>query len=224
MEPLMTVTDVARYLKVTPRTVYSFLESGELKGIKIGRSWRIRKSELERLGKEPGIAMAGDVADAKASVSAPEPRPRLAVESPDSDDHESDDLHRLLKMIESDRSLQRYKRVFESLPCATFIVDSAGHVVDSNEAASRLFGLSAAAMASRRMRDLPGMASITDIESVIEIAHMHGSCSAIPCQADVATNGLRIQEVWAFSSGSDEVTVQICCDGSVPGSCFRTQA
>jgi excisionase family DNA binding protein len=221
MEPLMTVTDVARYLKVTPRTVYSFLESGELKGIKIGRSWRIKKSELERLGREPiGVS---DVTEARATVAAPETKPRPAAKSLGFADKDTDDVHRLLEMIESGRNLQRYRRVFDSLPCATFIVDAAGYVVDSNEAASRLFGLSAAAMASRRVSDLPAISAVIDIESVIEKAYRQGSYSTTPKHANVETGDLCVRGVWAFSTGSDEVTVQICCDGSVRSELGDTQ-
>lgn len=47
MEPLLSVKDVARLLKLTTRTVYSLLESGQLQGIKIGKVWRVTEEDLK---------------------------------------------------------------------------------------------------------------------------------------------------------------------------------
>ena len=46
MEALLTTQEVANILKVTVRTVYSLLESGELQGVKIGRVWRVSEDDL----------------------------------------------------------------------------------------------------------------------------------------------------------------------------------
>jgi len=45
----LTPEEVARYLRVNPRTVYRGLKQGQIPGIKIGRLWRIRKEDLDRL-------------------------------------------------------------------------------------------------------------------------------------------------------------------------------
>ena len=52
---LYTANEVADLLKVSRRTVYSYLSSGILKGVKIGKTIRITKQELQRLinGAEP---------------------------------------------------------------------------------------------------------------------------------------------------------------------------
>lgn len=50
-DKLLTPQQVADYLQVDFRTVYSLLRSGKLKGVKIGRVWRISESELQRLLK-----------------------------------------------------------------------------------------------------------------------------------------------------------------------------
>lgn len=47
-DELMTTLEVAKYLKVHQRTVYNYLFSDKLKGIKIGRAWRFKKSDIER--------------------------------------------------------------------------------------------------------------------------------------------------------------------------------
>jgi len=46
VEALLTTQEVANILKVTVRTVYSLLESGELQGVKIGRVWRVSEDDL----------------------------------------------------------------------------------------------------------------------------------------------------------------------------------
>lgn len=43
----MTPEEVALYLKVNPQTVYRNLRRGRLPGARVGRQWRIRKSDLE---------------------------------------------------------------------------------------------------------------------------------------------------------------------------------
>lgn len=46
--PLMTVTDVAATLKVSARTLYRWIKSGELPVRRLGRSIRIDRRELDR--------------------------------------------------------------------------------------------------------------------------------------------------------------------------------
>ena len=47
MEKLLTTQEVADYLALTQRTIYTYIQSGSLRAIKIGREWRIKESELE---------------------------------------------------------------------------------------------------------------------------------------------------------------------------------
>lgn len=44
---LLTPEDAAKALLVKPTTVREWLKTGKLKGIKVGRLWRVRESELE---------------------------------------------------------------------------------------------------------------------------------------------------------------------------------
>ncbi|HHY99094.1 MAG TPA: helix-turn-helix domain-containing protein [Firmicutes bacterium] len=55
MEALLTTQEVANILKVTVRTVYSLLESGELQGVKIGRVWRVREEDLQAFLSRPAL-------------------------------------------------------------------------------------------------------------------------------------------------------------------------
>nr|WP_159198318.1 helix-turn-helix domain-containing protein [Escherichia coli] len=47
-DPILTIKDVADYLKVNERTIYRLAASSELPGFKVGNSWRFKQSELEQ--------------------------------------------------------------------------------------------------------------------------------------------------------------------------------
>jgi len=47
MEELFTVLEVADRLKVRQRTVKRWLLSGQLRGLKAGRKWRVKPSAIE---------------------------------------------------------------------------------------------------------------------------------------------------------------------------------
>jgi excisionase family DNA binding protein len=46
-DELLTVEDVARILGVSTKTVYRMLDDGELKGIRVGRLWRVSQEDLD---------------------------------------------------------------------------------------------------------------------------------------------------------------------------------
>ena len=52
VEKLLTVKDAAKVLLVKPTTVREWLKAGKLKGMKMGRLWRVRESELEAFLRE----------------------------------------------------------------------------------------------------------------------------------------------------------------------------
>lgn len=43
----LTTEEVLGYLRVTPRTIYRLIRSGELPAIRIGRQWRFRRTDLD---------------------------------------------------------------------------------------------------------------------------------------------------------------------------------
>lgn len=47
-DPIMTIKEVADYLKVNERTIYRLAASGELPAFKVGNSWRFKNTELEQ--------------------------------------------------------------------------------------------------------------------------------------------------------------------------------
>jgi excisionase family DNA binding protein len=66
-EEYFTPEEVAQKLKVSLRTIKSHLISGRLKGVKVGRLWRIRASDLEAFlegeGSHGGTSGAGEPTD-----------------------------------------------------------------------------------------------------------------------------------------------------------------
>lgn len=52
MDEILTVQEVADYLKVSKRTVWRWCNEGKLTATKIGHSWRIQRSEVERIVAE----------------------------------------------------------------------------------------------------------------------------------------------------------------------------
>lgn len=47
MEKLLTVTEVAAYLRTTTTTIYRWLKQGRLSAVKIGKEWRISEEQLK---------------------------------------------------------------------------------------------------------------------------------------------------------------------------------
>ncbi|MBX3237798.1 MAG: helix-turn-helix domain-containing protein [Nitrospiraceae bacterium] len=45
---LLTVAETCRYLKITPRTLYRYIQDRRLPGFKLGKEWRFVRSDLER--------------------------------------------------------------------------------------------------------------------------------------------------------------------------------
>lgn len=41
-----TVDDIANYLRISPRTVYTHVRSGVIKGMKIGNKWRFSETQI----------------------------------------------------------------------------------------------------------------------------------------------------------------------------------
>lgn len=47
MPSFLTTEEVLTYLKVTPRTIYRLIRTGELPAVRVGRQWRFRQSDLD---------------------------------------------------------------------------------------------------------------------------------------------------------------------------------
>ncbi len=47
LDEMMTIEQVAKYLKLKPQTVYKWAQEGRIPGAKIGKEWRFRKRILD---------------------------------------------------------------------------------------------------------------------------------------------------------------------------------
>ena len=47
-ETVLTVKEVAEYLRVTPKTVYSLAKQGSLKAFRVGRAVRFRRGDVNQ--------------------------------------------------------------------------------------------------------------------------------------------------------------------------------
>ena len=45
---IMTIREVADYLKITEKTAYRLASAGEIPGFKVGGSWRFRRTEINQ--------------------------------------------------------------------------------------------------------------------------------------------------------------------------------
>ncbi|MGH7700378.1 MAG: helix-turn-helix domain-containing protein [Gemmatimonadales bacterium] len=58
---ILTIEEVAAYLRLTPQTIYKWAQEKRLPAVKLGKEWRFRKSILDRwldaqiLGPESGF-------------------------------------------------------------------------------------------------------------------------------------------------------------------------
>lgn len=49
---ILTVEEAAKIIKVSPKTVRDWLRSGQLRGLKAGKQWRILRQDLESFMQE----------------------------------------------------------------------------------------------------------------------------------------------------------------------------
>lgn len=48
MDDIMTLEEVARYLKLKPQTIYSWAQNNKIPAAKLGKEWRFRKSIIDK--------------------------------------------------------------------------------------------------------------------------------------------------------------------------------
>ena len=47
LDEIMTISDIATYLKITEKTAYRLVSEGKIPGFKVGGSWRFNRSEIQ---------------------------------------------------------------------------------------------------------------------------------------------------------------------------------
>ena len=48
---ILTIREVAEYLKLNEKTAYRLAADGKIPGFKVGGSWRFRRDEIEKMTK-----------------------------------------------------------------------------------------------------------------------------------------------------------------------------
>lgn len=48
MDEIMTLEEVARYLKLKPQTIYTWAQNGKIPAAKLGKEWRFKRSVVDR--------------------------------------------------------------------------------------------------------------------------------------------------------------------------------
>jgi len=71
VERLITPEDAADRLAVSKSTILDWLRSGQLKGVKAGRLWRLRERDLAEFLKEPKPVRETDAPDEPALADEP---------------------------------------------------------------------------------------------------------------------------------------------------------
>ena len=51
-EEIMTIKDVAQFLKVKEQTVYRLVQQGKIPALKIGGQWKVKRSHLDWMFEE----------------------------------------------------------------------------------------------------------------------------------------------------------------------------
>lgn len=62
-DDIMTMKELADYLKIAEKTAYRFASEGKVPGFKVGSAWRFRKSDIDEWIKrqaDEGMKQKGD--------------------------------------------------------------------------------------------------------------------------------------------------------------------
>lgn len=54
MTDILTIREVAEYLKLNEKTTYRLAAEGKIPGFKVGGAWRFKKAEIDAWIKEQG--------------------------------------------------------------------------------------------------------------------------------------------------------------------------
>jgi len=62
---IMTVQEVAEYLRLNEMTIYKLAQEGKLPALKIGRSWRFKKGLIDEWFRREGQAAMSGASDSR---------------------------------------------------------------------------------------------------------------------------------------------------------------
>ncbi len=72
LDEILTIQEVADYLKVSRSTVWRWCQQGNLAAFKAGRGWRVRRTEVERMMNEGIRQQKANKMPKSSVVDAPE--------------------------------------------------------------------------------------------------------------------------------------------------------
>jgi excisionase family DNA binding protein len=56
MNEILTIREVSDYLRLSRTTVWRWCNEGKLLAFKVGRGWRVRKSDVDKLISQPDVS------------------------------------------------------------------------------------------------------------------------------------------------------------------------
>ncbi len=64
-EDILTIKEVAEYLKVTERTLYRLAQEGKIPAFKVGASWRFKRADIDAWieAQKPGKVPPSDTGE-----------------------------------------------------------------------------------------------------------------------------------------------------------------
>jgi len=109
MEKYLTSEQVAAVLQVHPFTVLKYLKSGTLEGVKIGRVYRIKESDVEKFldGSAVKSEAKTEIRVAKP-ISSPARRGESVAQEPES---KEEDVHELKFQDDEEKNPTEYYQV-----------------------------------------------------------------------------------------------------------------
>jgi excisionase family DNA binding protein len=71
MEDLLTVEQAAAKLQIAPKTLKDWLRAGRIKGVRLGKLWRLKEVDLEAFVNQGADEDAADIAAAEEALANP---------------------------------------------------------------------------------------------------------------------------------------------------------
>jgi excisionase family DNA binding protein len=71
MEDLLTVEQAAAKLQIAPKTLKDWLRAGRIKGVRLGKLWRLKEVDLEAFVNQSADEDAADIAAAEEALANP---------------------------------------------------------------------------------------------------------------------------------------------------------
>ena len=75
MDDILTLKELADYLKISEKTLYGYAQKGKLPGIKIGAAWRFRKTDIDDWLEEQRQITEASSSGRNSGRKKPEPPP-----------------------------------------------------------------------------------------------------------------------------------------------------